>query len=112
MASTSNGTESECDTLQKKKVPIILEGKFFTIKSNDSVTISAECMKSEKVIKGRISATTNFRNHLKIKGHSLEDYKNYRQLHFVHPTKISDVSAPRKMKQTSLMHHTKRPRRS
>lgn len=46
--------------------PLILDGTFFKIKSHLDNVVSAICTTCGKIIKGRLGATTNFRNHLKV----------------------------------------------
>lgn len=47
-------------------LPLILDGTYFKVRNRSESNVSAECITCQKLIKGRLDATTNFRNHLKV----------------------------------------------
>ncbi|KAF5274701.1 hypothetical protein FQA39_LY07093 [Lamprigera yunnana] len=49
----------------RQSIHLILDGKFFRIKKSDEDNVSAECVRCNKIIKGKFDAITNFRTHLK-----------------------------------------------
>ncbi|XP_071576834.1 uncharacterized protein [Temnothorax nylanderi] len=73
--------------LNDKTIPLILDGTFFKIIQIESEKVQGECTTCKHRIKGRISSTTNFLNHLKTKGHSIQKYKEYKNKQSKNPRK-------------------------
>ncbi len=60
-------TGSEQKMAEEKQVPLLLEGKFFTIVSVNGDKVVAKCVSCvSKTIAGGHSSTSNFRLHLKV----------------------------------------------
>ncbi|XP_046749836.1 uncharacterized protein LOC124413353 [Diprion similis] len=70
-----------------RTIPIVLDGKFFKIIKQKDENVQAECTQCKRTIKGRFGATTNFLNHLKVKGHSIEEYLKYKSTQEKNPLK-------------------------
>ncbi|XP_070154583.1 uncharacterized protein [Polyergus mexicanus] len=70
--------------LNNKTIPSILDRTFFKIVRTESENVQGEC---KRRIKGRIGSTTNFLNHLKTKGHSIQEYKEYKNKQSKNPRK-------------------------
>ena len=64
-AAENQGIDSNATIL-----PVILNGKFFTVTSREGNKVSAACnlcpKAIHKTINGHINSTTNFREHLKV----------------------------------------------
>lgn len=65
-----NEINENCDNEMSKTLPLLINGNFFKIikidNGNPDSSVQAECVNCKKHIKGRLNATTNFRNHLKV----------------------------------------------
>lgn len=61
-----NSTENGNSNVQNRKLPLILQGKYFEVidfRENDKVT--AKCTRCNEPVKGSLNSTGNFRNHLR-----------------------------------------------
>ncbi|KAF5283695.1 hypothetical protein FQA39_LY17243 [Lamprigera yunnana] len=63
----SNTTNPSNLGTPRKSIPLILDGNFFKIKKSDEDNVSAQYVRCNKIIKGRLDAITNFRTHLKVR---------------------------------------------
>ncbi|CAL1680880.1 unnamed protein product [Lasius platythorax] len=71
-------SNQEDNNIGNKTIPLILDGTFFKIIRTESENVQGECTTCKRRIKGRNGSTTNFLNHLKTKGHSIQGYKEYK----------------------------------
>ncbi|XP_031333183.1 uncharacterized protein LOC116163414 [Photinus pyralis] len=122
----SNSDESHGQSLNKHKLPPILDGKFFQIINTDEVThhIQAQCqlcLPNKAIIKGSLNITTNFLKHLKKKHSNKYDcYIQYKTEKITlnrqqkRTLSISDSSAEKNLKKQVTIHSVlkKSPRKS
>jgi hypothetical protein len=64
-AEVKNNNSNNSVEKQQMPLPVILDGKYFTIDSLKGDSVIAKCVKCKKLISGMLNATSNFVTHLK-----------------------------------------------
>lgn len=62
---------------KRKKLPEILDGKFYTVVLNNNGKIVAKCVDCGDIKKGDLSSTGNFESHYKTHPHKSKQLDNY-----------------------------------
>lgn len=68
---------SEPPAKKEKKIPKILDGKFYTITANNDGKIDAKCNECGEIKKGHLGSTGNFKSHYKKHKNRIDDLDKY-----------------------------------